>query len=178
LARDRNVRHEQEEAILKFMLRTLIATALMVLAANVCLAATAGSSLTSKQLKAAIRQAQHPQAPKGRQLKWAPRNNAVRTATAVDTQKAGVAAAVVPMRNASIVNVTAAIPAVPADHAALRAPAFRVMPPPIAAANYGAVSGSSVKHSLSTLASVGGATTGKGTAIINGTSVVRPKQQH
>ena len=42
----------------------------------------------------------------------------------------------------------------------------------------GAVSGTSVKHSLSTLASVGGATTGKGTAIINGTSVVRPKQQH
>ena len=158
---------------MKFLLRTLAATALMVLAADVCLGATARSSLISKKQEAAIRLA-HPQAPRGGRLNRAPRNTAVHTATAADAQKAGAAAAVVPMRNASTVNVTAAIPAVPAAHAALRAPVFRIMPP-IAAANFGAVSGTGFKHSLSTLASVGGAATGKGTAVINGTSV-RPKK--
>ena len=162
---------------MKFMLRTLAATALMALAANVCFAATARSSLISKKQEAAIRLT-HPQAPRGGAwLNRAPRNTAVRTAPSMDAQKAGAAAAVVPMRNASIVNVTAAIPAVPADHAALRAPVFRITPPPIAAAHDAVISGTGFKHSLSTLASVGGAATGKGTAVINGTSV-RPKQPH
>jgi hypothetical protein len=94
----------------------------------------------------------------------------------MDAQKAGAAAAVVPMRNASIVNVTAAIPAVPADHAALRAPVFRITPPPIAAAHDAVISGIGVKHATSTLAALGGATTGsKGTAVVNGTNV-RPKK--
>jgi hypothetical protein len=161
----------------KFMLRTLAATALMVLAADVCHGATpTHSSLTSKQLKAAIRQAQHPQAPKGRQLKWAPRNNAVRTAPAMDAQKAGIAATAVPTRNTSIVSATAAVPVAPA-HAL--APAFHAKPlPPGAAIHDAVISGTGFKHSTSTLASVGGAATGKGTAVINGTSVVRPKQQH
>jgi hypothetical protein len=80
-------------------------------------------------------------------------------------------------RNASIVNVTAAIPAVPAaPTAALRAPAFSVKPPPVAAVHDAVISGTNVKHSLSTLASVGGAATGsKGTAVVNGTNV-RPKK--
>jgi len=160
----------------KFMLRTLAATALMVLAADVCLGATARSSLISKKQEAAIRLT-HPQAPRGgARLNRAPRNGAARTATAADAQKAGAAASVVPMRNASIVNVTAAIPAVPADHAALRAPVFRVTPPPIAAAHDAVISGIGVKHATSTLAALGGATTGsKGTAVVNGTNV-RPKK--
>jgi hypothetical protein len=160
----------------KFMLRTLAATALMVLAADVCLGATARSSLISKKQEAAIRLA-HPQAPRGgARLNRAPRNGAARTATAADAQKAGAAASVVPMRNASIVNVTAAIPAVPADHAALRAPVFRVTPPPIAAAHDAVISGIGVKHATSTLAALGGSATGsKGTAIVNGTNV-RPKK--
>jgi hypothetical protein len=158
------------------MLRTLAATALMVLAADVCLGATARSSLISKKQEAAIRLT-HPQAPRGgARLNRAPRNGAARTATAADAQKAGAAASVVPMRNASIVNVTAAIPAVPADHAALRAPVFRVTPPPIAAAHDAVISGIGVKHATSTLAALGGATTGsKGTAVVNGTNV-RPKK--
>ena len=161
---------------MKFMLRTLAATALMVLAADVCLGATARSSLISKKQEAAIRLT-HPQAPRGgARLNRAPRNGAARTATAADAQKAGAAASVVPMRNASIVNVTAAIPAVPADHAALRAPVFRVTPPPIAAAHDAVISGIGVKHATSTLAALGGATTGsKGTAVVNGTNV-RPKK--
>jgi hypothetical protein len=80
-------------------------------------------------------------------------------------------------RNASIVNVTAAIPAVPAaPAAALRAPAFSVTPPPVAAAHDAVISGIGVKHATSTLASIGGAATGsKGTAVVNGTNV-RPKK--
>jgi hypothetical protein len=158
------------------MLRALAATALMVLAANVCFAATARSSLISKKQEAAIRLA-HPQAPRGgARLNRAPRNTAVRTAPSMDAQKAGAAAAVVPMRNASIVGATAAIPAVPADHAALRAPVFRITPPPIAAAHDAVISGIGVKHATSTLATLGGATTGsKGTAVVNGTNV-RPKK--
>ena len=162
---------------MKFMLRTLAATALMVLAADVCLGATARSSLISKKQEAAIRLT-HPQAPRGGAwLNRAPRNTAVRTAPAADAQKAGAAAAVVPTRNASIVNVTAAIPAVPAaPAAALRAPVFRIMPPPIAAAHDAVISGIGVKHATSTLAALGGAATGsKGTAVVNGTNV-RPKK--
>ena len=159
---------------MKLLLRTLAAAALMVLAADVCFAATARSSMISKKQEAAIRLA-HPQAPRGgARLNRAPRNSAVRTAPAMDAQKAGAAAAVVPMRNASIVNVTAAIPAVPA--APLRAPAFRITPPPIAAAHDAVISGIGVKHATSTLAALGGATTGsKGTAVVNGTNV-RPKK--
>ncbi|MGA3342456.1 MAG: hypothetical protein ABSD11_18020 [Methylocella sp.] len=168
---------------MKFMLRTLAATALMVLAANVCLGATAGSSIIGKKQAAAIRLA-HPQAPRGgARFNRAPRNGAARTATAADAQKAGTgtgagtgaAAAVVPMRNASIVNVTAAIPAVPVGPA-LRAPAFSAKPPPVAAAHDAVISGIGVKHATSTLAALGGAATGsKGTAVVNGTNV-RPKK--
>jgi hypothetical protein len=157
----------------KFMLRTLAATALMVLAADVCQGATARSSLTSKQLKAATRLA-HPQAPKGSRLNRVPRNTAVRTAPAASAQKTGTGAAVVATRNASTVGATAAVPGVPA----VQASAFRVKPlPPVAADHDAVISGTGFKHSLSTLASVGGAATGKGTAVINGTSV-RPKQPH
>jgi len=164
------------------MLRTLTATALMVLAADVCLGATARSSLISKKQEAAIRLA-HPKEPRGGRHNSVPRNGAARTATAADAQKAGTgtgagtgaAAAVVPMRNASIVNVTAAIPAVPVGPA-LRAPAFSAKPPPVAAAHDAVISGIGVKHATSTLASVGGAATGsKGTAVVNGTNV-RPKK--
>ena len=167
---------------MKFMLRTLTATALMVLAADVCLGATARSSLISKKQEAAIRLA-HPKEPRGGRHNSVPRNGAARTATAADAQKAGTgtgagtgaAAAVVPMRNASIVNVTAAIPAVPVGPA-LRAPAFSAKPPPVAAAHDAVISGIGVKHATSTLASVGGAATGsKGTAVVNGTNV-RPKK--
>jgi hypothetical protein len=149
----------------KFMLRTLAATALIMLAADVCLGATARSSLISKKQEAAIRLT-HPQAPRGGRLNRAPRNTAVHMATAADAQKAGAAAAVVPTRNTSIVNVTAAIPAVPA---ALRAPVFRVTPPPIAAAHDAVISGIGVKHATSTLAALGGSATGsKGTAVVTG----------
>ena len=160
---------------MKFMLRALAATALMVLAANVCFAATARSSLISKKQEAAIRLT-HPQAPRGgARLNRSPRNTAVRTAPSMDAQKAGAAAAVVPMRNASIVNVTAAIPAVPVGPA-LRAPAFSAKPPPVAAAHDAVISGIGVKHATSTLAALGGAATGsKGTAVVNGTNV-RPKK--
>jgi hypothetical protein len=169
----------------KFMLSTFAAAALMVLAADVCFAATARSSMISKKQEAAIRLT-HPQAPRGGRHNSVPRNGAARTATAADAQKAGTGAGVgagagagapaVPTRNASIVNITAAIPAVPADHAALRAPVFRVTPPPVAAVHDAVISGTNVKHSLSTLASVGGAATGsKGTAVVNGTNV-RPKK--
>jgi hypothetical protein len=58
------------------------------------------------------------------------------------------------------------------------APAFHAKPlPPGAAIHDAVISGTGFKHSLSTLASVGGAATGKSTAVINGTSVVRPKPQ-
>ncbi|MGO9233606.1 MAG: hypothetical protein ACLP4V_05765 [Methylocella sp.] len=171
---------------MKFLLRTLAATALMVLAADVCLGATARSSLISKKQEAAIRLA-HPQAPRGARHNSVPRNGAARTATAADAQKAGTGvgtrvgagagagAPAVPTRNASIVNVTAAIPAVPAAPA-LRAPAFSVKPPPVAAAHDAVISGIGVKHATSTLAALGGAATGsKGTAVVNGTNV-RPKK--
>jgi hypothetical protein len=79
------------------------------------------------------------------------------------------------MRNASIVNVTAAIPAVPVGPA-LRAPAFSAKPPPVAAAHDAVISGIGVKPATSTLAALGGAATGsKGTAVVNGTNV-RPKK--
>lgn len=181
---------------MKFLLRTLAATALTVLAADVCLGATARSSLISKKQEAAIRLT-HPQAPRGGRHNSVPRNGAARTATAADAQKAstgagvgtgagagagagtGAGAAAVTTRNASIVNVTAAIPAVPAapaSAAALRAPAFSIKPPPIAAAHDAVISGIGVKHATSTLAALGGATTGsKGTAVVNGTNV-RPKK--
>jgi len=78
-------------------------------------------------------------------------------------------------RNASIVGAMAVAPAAIAAPA-LRAPAFSVKPPPIAAVHDAVISGTNVKHSLSTLASVGGAATGsKGTAVVNGTNV-RPKK--
>jgi hypothetical protein len=170
------------------MLRTLTATALVVLAADVCHGATpAHSSLTSKQLKAAIRQA-HPPAPKvvGR-INRALTNNAIRTATAVDAQKAGAAAVPVAARKTSIVSATAAVPgaiAAPAPvSTTLRAPVSHStpLPPPGAAVHDAVISGTGFKHSTSTLVAAGGATTAannKGTAVINGTSVVRPKQQH
>jgi len=162
----------------KFMLRTLAATALMVLAANVCLGATAHSSLISKKQEAAIRLA-HPKEPRGGRHNSVPRNGAARTATAADAQKAGTGtgagAAAVTTRNASIVGAMAVAPAAIAAPA-LRAPAFSVKPPPVAAVHDAVISGTNVKHSLSTLASVGGAATGsKGTAVVNGTNV-RPKK--
>jgi hypothetical protein len=165
------------------MLRTLAATALMVLAADVCLGATARSSLISKKQEAAIRLT-HPQAPRGGRHNSVLRNGAARTATAVDAQKAGTGtgagagtgtgAAAVTTRNASIVGATAVAPA--AIAAALRAPAFSVKPPPVAAAHDAVISGIGVKHATSTLAALGGAATGsKGTAVVNGTNV-RPKK--
>jgi hypothetical protein len=167
------------------MLRTLAATALMVLAADVCLGATARSSLISKKQEAAIRLT-HPQAPRGGRHNSVPRNGAARTATAADAQKAGTGtgagagagagtgAAAVTTRNASIVGATAVAPA--AIAAALRAPAFSVNPPPVAAAHDAVISGIGVKHATSTLAALGGAATGsKGTAVVNGTNV-RPKK--
>ncbi len=172
---------------MKFMLRTLAATALMVLAADVCLGATARSSLISKKQEAAIRLT-HPQAPRGgARLNRAPRNGAARTATAADAQKAGTGtvagpgtgagAAAVTTRNASIVGATAVAPAaIAAPAAALRGPAFSVKPPPVAAAHDAVISGIGVKHATSTLAALGGAATGsKGTAAVNGTNV-RPKK--
>jgi hypothetical protein len=155
---------------LKFMLRTLAATALVVLAADVCLGATPGARLFNKKPAAAIRLA-HPLASKGGRLNSAPRNNAVRTATAVGVQKAGAGDAAVATRNASSVNATVVAPAATAS----RAPAFRVTPPPGAAAHDGAVSGTGIKHSTSALVALGGATTGKGAAVINGMRM-RPKQ--
>ena len=174
---------------MKLMLRTLTATALVVLAADVCHGATpAHSSLTSKQLKAAIRQA-HPPAPKvvGR-INRALTNNAIRTATAVDAQKAGAAAVPVAARKTSIVSATAAVPgaiAAPAPapvSTTLRAPVSHStpLPPPGTAVHDAVISGTGFKHSTSTLVAAGGATTAtnnKGTAVIKGTSV-RPKQQH
>src|SRR5208337_97147 len=160
------------------MLRTLAATALMVLAADVCLGATARSSLISKKQEAAIRLA-HPKEPRGGRHNSVPRNGAARTATAADAQKAGTGtgtvsgvgvgtgvgavagtgAVAVTTRNASIVGAMAVAPAAIAAPA-LRAPAFSVKPPPVAAVHDAVISGTNVKHSLSTLASVGGAATG------------------
>jgi hypothetical protein len=174
----------------KFMLRTLAATALTVLAADVCLGATARSSLISKKKETAIRLA-HPKEPRGGRHNSVPRNGAARTATAADAQKAGTGtgagvgtgvgagagtgAVAVTTRNASIVGATAVAPAAIAAPA-LRAPAFSIKPPPVAAVHDAVISGTNVKHSLSTLASVGGAATGsKGTAVVNGTNV-RPKK--
>jgi hypothetical protein len=164
------------------MLSTLAAAALMVLAADVCFAATARSSMISKKQEAAIRLT-HPQAPRGGRHNSVPRNGAARTATAADAQKAGTGtdagtgagAVAVTTRNASIVGAMAVAPAAIAAPA-LRAPAFSVKPPPVAAVHDAVISGTNVKHSLSTLASVGGAATGsKGTAVVNGTNV-RPKK--
>jgi hypothetical protein len=154
----------------------------MVLAADVCFAATARSSMISKKQEAAIRLT-HPQAPRGGRHNSVPRNGAARTATAADAQKAGTGtdagtgagAVAVTTRNASIVGAMAVAPAAIAAPA-LRAPAFSVKPPPVAAVHDAVISGTNVKHSLSTLASVGGAATGsKGTAVVNGTNV-RPKK--
>ncbi len=166
---------------MKFLLHTLATMAVVVLAADVCHGATVGASLISKKQEAGIRLAQ-PQAPRGGRHNSVPRNGAARAATAADTQKAGAAAAGVPMRNAPIVGATTAavpgvlaVPAAPAAPTALRAPVFRIAPPPVAAVHDAVISGTNVKHSLSTLASVGGAATGKGTAVVNGTSL-RPKK--
>ncbi len=178
---------------MKFMLRAIAATALMVLAADVCLGATARSSLISKKQEAAIRLA-HPKEPRGGRHNSVPRNGAARTATAADAQKAGTGtgtgavshagvdagtgagAAAVTTRNASIVSATAVAPAAIAAPALRGAPVFRVTPPPIAAIHDAVISGIGVKHATSTLASVGGAATGsKGTAVVNGTNV-RPKK--
>ena len=178
---------------MKFMLRTLAATALMVLAADVCFAATARSSVIGKKQAAAIRLA-HPQEPRGGRHNSVPRNGAARTATAADAQKAGTGAgtgavshagvdartgagaAAVTTRNASIVSATAVTPAAIAAPALRGAPVFSVTPPPIAAAHDAVISGIGVKHATSTLAALGGAATGsKGTAVVNGTNV-RPKK--
>jgi hypothetical protein len=173
---------------LKFLLRTFAITALVVLAADVCHGATpAYSSLTSKQLKAAIRQAQHPQAPKVGRINKPPKTNTVRTAPAFDAQKASAVTVALPARNSSIVKATAAVPgaiAAPAPASTtLRAPVSHAtpLPPPGAVVHDAVISGAIVKSHPSTLVAVGGATTAannKGTAVINGTSVVRPKQQH
>jgi hypothetical protein len=169
---------------MKFLLRTLAATALMVLAADVCLGATARSSLISKKQEAAIRLT-HPQAPRGGRHNSVPRNGAARTATAADAQKAGTGTGAgagtgaggvaVTTRNASIVGAMAVAPAAIAVPT-LRAPAFSVKQPPVAAAHDAVISGIGVKHATSTLAALGGAATGsKGTAVVNGTNV-RPKK--
>jgi hypothetical protein len=161
---------------LKLTLQTLAATALLVLAADVCLAASSGAGRVSKQLKDVVRLT-HPQASKGRQLNRAPRNNAVHTAP--DAQKAGIAAVPVPTRNTSIVSATAAVPGpitAPASVSNLRTPVFHVTPPspPPAAVHDAVVSGSGFKAHTSTLVALGGSATGekgKGTAVISGTSV-------
>jgi len=163
---------------LKLTLQTLAATALLVLAADVCLAASSGAGRVSKQLKDVVRLT-HPQASKGRQLNRAPRNNAVHTATAPDAQKAGIAAVPVPTRNTSIVSATAAVPGAitaPAPVSNLRTLVFHVTPPspPPAAVHDAVVSGSGFKAHTSTLVALGGSATGekgKGTAVISGTSV-------
>ena len=88
----------------------------------------------------------------------------------------------------SIIKATAAVPsAIAAPVSApvfnLRAPVSHATPlaPPGAAVHDAVIDGTGFKSHPSTLVAAGGATTAtnnKSTAVINGTSFVRPKQQH
>jgi hypothetical protein len=190
--RNRNVRHEQEEATLKFMLHSFVVIALAVLAADVCGAATAGPN--NKKVAAAI-WAARPQQLRGGRLNAAPRNGA---AVAARNAPSVNATAITPhgfnafhasaARKGSVANLEpAARQAIGSGPASPSGPAGQPGSPrqpgsatsgaqrPASAAHDAVVSGTGIKHSTSALAALGGATTGKGAAVINGTSM-RPKQ--
>jgi hypothetical protein len=205
----------REVVIVKFMLRTLAAAALVVSATNVGQCATAGSRssgqgaaagsrLSSKKPPAGTTPVEstlaHVLAQQISKPKVALRKGAPHTAAAAAGQKGGVAgdphkgvagdpqkggvvaaqkgralAAVMPMQHAPAAGVLRAAP--PATHvlpAVSRPPAIQVKPPPATMAHDGALSGARIKPHPSALVALGGAETGKGTAVINGASV-RPK---
>jgi hypothetical protein len=85
---------------MKFMLRTLAATAIVVLATDAGQGATAGSRLATassglhdKKLAEAATRLAHLQLPKGSKPKVASRNRTAQTPAAADARKGGLAAA-------------------------------------------------------------------------------------
>jgi hypothetical protein len=178
---------------MKLILRTLAATAIVVLTADAGLGATAGSRLATassrlhdKKLAEAATRLAHLQLPKASKPKVASRNGAAHaTAAAVarkggaaaPAQKGGALAAVMPMQHAPAAGVPrGAIPATRVLPTVSRPPAFQAKPPPATAAQGGAISGTGIKPHPSALAALGGPQTGKGTALIGGTSM-RPKKR-
>jgi len=171
---------------MKFILRALAATAIMVLASDAGLGATAGPRLHNKKLAEAATRLTHLQLPKSSKPKVASKYGAAHTLAAASAQKGGLAAAaqkggalaaVMSMQHAPAAGVLrAAVPATRVRPAVSRLPAFQVKPPPAAAAEGGVLSGTSIRRHPSTLAALGGAETGKGTALIGGTSM-RPKKR-
>jgi hypothetical protein len=197
---------------MKFMLRTLAATAIVVLGTDAGQGATASSRLATassglhdKKLAEAATRLAHLQLPKVSKPKVASGNRTAQTlaaaharkgdlAAAANAKKAGVAAAA-DAKKGGLAAATGALKggvAATADAkkggaaAAARVlaaiPAARVTPPVSAppglhaAAREGALSGASIKPHPSALVALGGAETGKGTALIGGTSM-RPKKR-
>jgi hypothetical protein len=187
---------------MKFMFRTLAATALVVLAGGVSLGATASSSSIGKKPAATFRQG-HPEVPiVGRPVPGAPNAGVVHTPTAAAAQKKAGAAATpekggaaaaaqkeaapagsmptqkapagaMPTQKASAVGATAAIPAARSPAALSKTSAVPIIRPPAAAAHEGVLSGTGVKHPPSSLATLGGAEKpGKGTASLSGTHML------
>jgi hypothetical protein len=170
---------------MKFILRTLAATAIVVLATDAGQGATAGSRLHDKKLAEAATRLAHLQLPKASKPKVASRYGAAHATSAGGTLKGGVAAAaqkggvaaVMPMQHAPATGMLrAAAPAPRVLPPVSRPPAFQVKPPPATAAQGGAISGTGIKPHPSALAALGGPQTGKGTALIGGTSM-RPKRR-
>jgi hypothetical protein len=171
---------------MKFILRTLAATAIMVLATDAGLGATAGPRLHDKKLAEAATRLGHLQLPKASKPKVASRNRAAHATAAAGprkgglaaaAQKAGALAAVMPMQHTPAVGgLRGAIPATRMLPTVSRPRAFQVKPPPATAAQGGAISGTRIKPHPSALVALGGAETGKGTALIGGTSM-RPKKR-
>jgi len=79
-----------------------------------------------------------------------------------------------PLQGAPAISTRAAAPATHIPATVSGPPAFRVTPSPATAAYGGTVSGTIIKPHTSTLAALGGAVTGKGTALLSGTGM-RPK---
>jgi len=160
---------------LKIFFRTLVVTALMAMATNICIGATASGSvikkhesLIDKKRQAAIRPS-HLLAKGAARIKAAHLDSALRGAAAVGNQNAGAGASGATAASASLAGAAPAPHATAADP---RVPAVRMMPTPGAASPYTIINGTGIKHSASSLAVLGGSSMSKGsTAAVNGKSV-------
>lgn len=185
----RNARHNQEEPSLRFALRTFAAMALTILAADVCCGAETSliykpTGLINKKTAAAIGLSR-PHTPRDGRPGAAPANHALGAATTEQVRNFGAAAFAT--RKAQSFTGTWVSPLVARQGLAPKrfvvAPNAKVWQPPATSpiprfgftAHDSVIGGTVMKRPRSMLTAVGGATKGKGTAAINGTSV-RAKQ--
>jgi len=154
-----------EEAIMKFMLRALAAMALVTLTADLSLGAVI-SVVRSHKIQGNKLGHERGQTPKSGQAHVTPKNNVIRSVTGPNGQKNAppVLATATGSRSIADLRGSTSVPPI----AAL--PPARFKPPTLALpkAPYAGINGTGIKHSLSASATLGGATTGKGTAALGG----------